>query len=152
MRAKIRKKKNREVLSVSEQVLEALESSGNKQEWGIQPGCFFFPLTLLRMGSSFQQWGGSIPLGLPWLSPCCRMEILHPSSKVGSSCMSFVFLPSPLTPTFTPKPPGIFSFPDKPHQEITGMKDAGQIWKLPFKPQNEQREEITSQLLPLLPA
>lgn len=37
VRAKIKqeKKKNREVLRVSEQVLEALESSGSKQQWGI---------------------------------------------------------------------------------------------------------------------
>lgn len=71
----------------------------------------------------------------------------------GRPLLNFLcFLPSPQTPTFTLKPPGIFSFPDKPHQEITGIKDAGQIWKLSFKPQNEWREEITSQLLPPLPA
>lgn len=75
-----------------------------------------------------------------------------PVLRQAASVFPLSFLPSLQTPIFTLKPSGIFSFPDKPHQEITGIKDAGQIWKLSFKPQNEWREEITSQLLPPLPA
>lgn len=80
----------------------ALESSGSKQEWGIQPGCFF-SLILLRMGASFQQWAGSIPLGLLQPSPCCRIP--PPTLTAGSSCICFVFLPSPQTLYFHPKTP-----------------------------------------------
>lgn len=67
-------------------------------------------------------------------------------ADAGSFCISFVLLPPLQSPTFTVNPPRDYFLPDKPHRQITDIKDAGQIWKWFCKPQNEWREEITFQL------
>lgn len=85
VRAKIKKKTiYREVLSVSEQALMALESSGSKQEWGIQPGCAFFP-DFAQNGCIFSTVSWIDPSGFAPASPCWRMEIPPPVLRQAAS-------------------------------------------------------------------
>lgn len=128
----------------------ALETSASKQEGGIQPGCFF--LYFVQNWCIFSKAAGAaqqavlIPLGL--LQHPHGWKLTPPTCRQAQAASVFPpFSPLLQSPTFTINAPGIFCLSDKPHQQITDIKDVRQIWKWSFKPQNEWREEITFQLL-----
>jgi len=130
-----------------------LESSASKQEGGVQPGCLFFLFSSESVHLFKSSWRSPMsctdPSGFAPVSLCQGTETYPPTCTQTQAASVFPssFSPPPQASTFTVNPPGIHFLPDKPHQQKTDIKDAGQIWKWSFKPQNEWREEVTFQFL-----
>lgn len=113
---------------------------------------FFFPYfaqnwCIFSKAASAAQRAVLIPLGLLQHSRAGGWTL---TPQLAGRCRQLLYFLRPSPPTAVThlhrKSPRDYFLPDKPHRQITDIKDAGQIWKWFCKPQNEWREEITFQL------